>query len=127
METCMEKIKTASKRPEEDQNLLVSSLQSSNGSVAVQRRGRQQQCDQREGYSRRQRVEKASQSFAPAGAKEMQIMFPGGVYVGKHTLRPASVQAVRLLQPLAATSRGDRFDGALAMAAGALRKNDWLY
>ena len=41
------------------------------------------------------RVEKASQSFAPAGAKEMQIMFPGGVYVGKHTLRPASVQAVR--------------------------------
>ncbi len=43
-----------------------------------------------------QRVEKASQSFAPTGAKEMQIMFPGGVYVGKHTLRPASVQAVRL-------------------------------
>ena len=30
-----------------------------------------------------QRVEKASQSFAPAGAKEMQIIFPGGVYVGK--------------------------------------------
>ena len=46
METCMEKIKTASKRPEKDQNLLVSSLQSSNGSVAVQRGGHQQQCDQ---------------------------------------------------------------------------------
>ena len=30
-----------------------------------------------------QRVEKASQSFAPAGAKTMQIIFPGGVYVGK--------------------------------------------
>ena len=28
-----------------------------------------------------QRVEKASQSFAPAGAKEIEIMFPGGVYL----------------------------------------------
>ncbi len=48
---------------------------------------------------------KASQSFAPAGAKEIEIMFPGGVYVGKHTLRPASVQAVRLRRTARARSR----------------------
>ncbi len=52
-----------------------------------------------------QRVEKASQSFAPAGAKSMQIIFPGGVYVGKNTLRPASVQAVRIWRTARARSR----------------------
>jgi len=28
---------------------------------------------------------KASQSFAPAGAKKIQNIFAGGVYVGKNT------------------------------------------
>ncbi len=37
-----------------------------------------------------QSVEKASQSFAPAGAKMIQIIFCGGVYVAENTNQPAS-------------------------------------
>ena len=37
-------------------------------------------------------VEKASQSFAPAGAKMIQIIFCGGVYVAENTDQPASVE-----------------------------------
>ena len=42
-----------------------------------------------------QSVKKASQSFAPAGAKMIRIIFCGGVYVAENTLRPASVEFVR--------------------------------
>ena len=31
--------------------------------------------------------------FAPAGAKEVKIIFSGGVYVGENTLRAASVES----------------------------------
>ncbi len=31
--------------------------------------------------------------FAPAGAKEMEIIFSGGVYVGENTSRLANVRA----------------------------------
>ena len=41
-----------------------------------------------------QSVEKASQSFAPAGAKMIQIIFCGGVYVAENTDQPASVEFV---------------------------------
>ena len=37
-----------------------------------------------------QSVEKASQSFAPAGAKMIQIIFCGGVYVAENTIQSAS-------------------------------------
>ena len=37
-----------------------------------------------------QPVEKASQSFAPAGAKMIQIIFCGGVYVTENTIQAAS-------------------------------------
>ena len=39
-------------------------------------------------------VEKASQSFAPAGAKMIQIIFCGGVYVAENTIQAASVEFV---------------------------------
>ena len=41
-----------------------------------------------------QSVEKASQSFAPAGAKMIQIIFCGGVYVTENTIQAASVEFV---------------------------------
>ena len=43
-----------------------------------------------------QPVEKASQSFAPAGAKMIQIIFCGGVYVAENTIQSASVEFLRL-------------------------------
>ena len=57
-----------------------------------------------------QRVDKASQSFAPAGAKQMQIIFPGGVYVGKNTLRPV----VEKLQRSFSTVSSARLQRALS-------------
>ncbi|MDO5152620.1 MAG: hypothetical protein Q4D50_04590 [Eubacteriales bacterium] len=42
-----------------------------------------------------QNIEKASQSFAAAAAKENRIIFRQGVYLAKNTLRPASVRVVR--------------------------------
>ena len=42
-----------------------------------------------------QSVKKASQSFAPAGAKMIRIIFCGGVYVAENTTQPASVEFVR--------------------------------
>ena len=42
--------------------------------------------------------EKASQSFAAAAAKKDPVMFPGGMYGGKHTSRPASVPKGRAQQ-----------------------------
>ena len=42
----------------------------------------------------RQRVEKASQSFAPVDAKDMEFVFCRGVYVAENTSRPASVELV---------------------------------
>ena len=39
---------------------------------------------------------KASQSFAPAGAKMIRIIFCGGVYVAENTTQPASVEFVCL-------------------------------
>ncbi len=42
-----------------------------------------------------QPVEKASQSFAPAGAKEVGSVFCRGVYVAENTSRPVSVRMVR--------------------------------
>ena len=47
-----------------------------------------------------QSVEKASQSFAPAGAKMIRIIFCGGVYVAENTLRPASVEFFVLAQKI---------------------------
>ena len=41
-----------------------------------------------------QSVEKASQSFAPAGAKMIRIIFCGGVYVAENTIQAASVEFV---------------------------------
>ena len=37
-----------------------------------------------------QSVKKASQSFAPAGAKMIRIIFCGGVYVAENTIQAAS-------------------------------------
>jgi hypothetical protein len=41
-------------------------------------------------------VEKASQSFAARRRNKMQVIFSGGVYVGKNTSRPANVRAQRV-------------------------------
>ena len=41
-------------------------------------------------------VEKASQSFAPAGAKAVKSVFPGSMYVGKNTLRGVSGELAAL-------------------------------
>jgi hypothetical protein len=41
----------------------------------------------------RQLLKKASQSFAPAGAKGSQIIFSGDMCVGENTSRPANVKS----------------------------------
>ena len=52
-----------------------------------------------------QRIEKASQSSPPAGAKDMKFVFYRGVYVVENTSRPASVEFVRYKRTNYARSR----------------------
>ena len=40
-------------------------------------------------------AEKSLAEFAPAGAKKMEIIFSGGVYVGENTARLANVRRAR--------------------------------
>ena len=50
-------------------------------------------------------VEKSLAEFAPAGAKRMEIIFSGGVYVGENTARLANVRKVRRRRALRALPR----------------------
>ena len=58
---------------------------------------------------RPQCVEKASQSFVPAGTKGMKFVFCRGVYVAENTSRPASVEFVCRRQTNYARSRVQSF------------------
>ena len=53
--------------------------------------------------------QKASQSFAPAGAKMIWIIFCGGVYVAENTTQSASVEILRLAQNLCARRAASLF------------------
>jgi hypothetical protein len=41
-------------------------------------------------------AKKASLKFAPLGAKKIESVFSGGMYVEKNTARPSNVRPVRL-------------------------------
>ena len=61
------------------------------------------------GYDGPQTVEKSLAEFAPAGAKKMEIIFSGGVYVGENTARLANVRRVRRRRVLRALQRAAAF------------------
>ena len=48
---------------------------------------------------------KSLAEFAPAGAKKMEIIFSGGVYVGENTARLANVRRARHRRALRALQR----------------------
>ena len=52
---------------------------------------------------------KSLAEFAPAGAKKMEIIFSGGVYVGENTARLANVRRVRRRRALRAMQRAAAF------------------
>ena len=56
-----------------------------------------------------QTVKKASQSFAPAGAKVIWIIFCGGVYVAENTTRGAECRIFVLAQKLCAQRSASLF------------------
>ena len=54
-------------------------------------------------------VLKCLAEFAPAGANKVQIIFAGGVYVGKNTSRLANVRIVRRERTMRALPRAAAF------------------
>ena len=54
-------------------------------------------------------IVKSLAEFAPAGAKEMEIIFSGGMYVGENTSRLANVRIVRRERTMRALPRAAAF------------------